>query len=131
MARSRASVMILPPIALVRIATRCCEVRTHYLVWWFGATEAVALANDALGSRHAITTMSALSTADELSAPGPSCIDDPEVAAAAVAAAKAMFVIVARLLVRAHARFLRCNSAKLTRPDLAADVVCVPNNTAP
>jgi hypothetical protein len=62
--------------------------------------------------------MPAFSPADKLFTPGPPGIDDIKMPTAAVAAAKAAVVVLARLLVWRHARFLRCSSAKLTRPRL-------------
>lgn len=76
--------------------------------------------------------MPTLPPADQLSTPGPAGVQDAEVDAAAVAAAKAAIVLrITLLVIWHHARFLLCNSAKLTRPDLAVVVDRVPSNTAP
>src|SRR3989304_1267446 len=75
--------------------------------------------------------MPAFPAADEFSTPSAAGVEDAEVAAAAVAATPAAGVLFAGVFTRRHALFLRCNSAKLTRPRLIGEVAWVPGSTAP
>ena len=90
------------------------------------------LADWTLPGGDPLAAVPAFPAADDFAAPGRSCIHNPEMPAAALAALESTVMVGQLLVVARHACLLRCNSAKLIRSRLAGwTAPPAPASTAP